>query len=203
MGRSLRSPTCPSTTALRRQTKTCVPGRAGARPANGAGGDAALLSGSGHRARRPARSHRGLHVQPRRWSAAGINAAAEGQPDQRDWAGAANELRRWIRGGGTALPGLVARRELEARLVQLASWCIRSPRGNCVDLHEVSEATRELDPMQMLRSAHGRRRKASPLFRAPHQAERVPVEPTMKPIEERLWSSILRGGRCAALWRML
>jgi len=34
-----------------------------------------------------------------------------------DMAGAAIELRRWIRGGGRILPGLVIRRETEARLL--------------------------------------------------------------------------------------
>lgn len=37
--------------------------------------------------------------------------------NQRDWPSAANELRRWIYGGGTVLPGLVARRCAEAALV--------------------------------------------------------------------------------------
>lgn len=37
--------------------------------------------------------------------------------NQRDWTQAANELRRWVRGGGKVLPGLVARRESEARLL--------------------------------------------------------------------------------------
>jgi lysozyme len=34
--------------------------------------------------------------------------------NQRDWAAAAAELRRWVYGGGKVLPGLVARREAEA-----------------------------------------------------------------------------------------
>ena len=34
-----------------------------------------------------------------------------------DWEGAAAELRRWVRGGGRVLPGLVLRREAEARLL--------------------------------------------------------------------------------------
>ena len=38
--------------------------------------------------------------------------------NQRDWLAAAAELRRWVYGGGKVLPGLVARRDLEARLVQ-------------------------------------------------------------------------------------
>ena len=33
--------------------------------------------------------------------------------NQRDWPGAAHELRRWIYGGGRVLPGLVLRREAE------------------------------------------------------------------------------------------
>lgn len=38
--------------------------------------------------------------------------------NQRDWASAAHELRRWVYGGGKVLPGLVARRDQGARLVQ-------------------------------------------------------------------------------------
>jgi len=37
--------------------------------------------------------------------------------NQRDWPGATQELRRWVYGGGRVLPGLVARREAEARLL--------------------------------------------------------------------------------------
>ena len=37
--------------------------------------------------------------------------------NQRDWPGAAQELRRWVYGGGKVLPGLVARREVECRLI--------------------------------------------------------------------------------------
>lgn len=37
--------------------------------------------------------------------------------NQLDWAGAASELRRWVYGGGKVLPGLVLRREAEARIV--------------------------------------------------------------------------------------
>lgn len=37
--------------------------------------------------------------------------------NQLDWAGAAAELRRWVYGGGKVLPGLVLRREAEARIV--------------------------------------------------------------------------------------
>ncbi len=33
--------------------------------------------------------------------------------NQRDWSSAAQELRRWVYGGGKVLPGLVARREVE------------------------------------------------------------------------------------------
>jgi len=36
---------------------------------------------------------------------------------QRDWASAAKELRRWVFGGGKALPGLVTRREAEVALL--------------------------------------------------------------------------------------
>lgn len=37
--------------------------------------------------------------------------------NQRDWVGAAQELRRWVYGGGRVLPGLLARREAEALLL--------------------------------------------------------------------------------------
>ena len=37
--------------------------------------------------------------------------------NQRDWAAAATELRRWVYGGGKVLPGLIGRREAEAVLV--------------------------------------------------------------------------------------
>lgn len=37
--------------------------------------------------------------------------------NQRDWAGTALELRRWIYGGGKVLPGLVLRREAEILLI--------------------------------------------------------------------------------------
>lgn len=37
--------------------------------------------------------------------------------NQRDWSGVVTELRRWVFGGGRVLPGLVARRESEARLI--------------------------------------------------------------------------------------
>lgn len=37
--------------------------------------------------------------------------------NQRDWAAAAQELRRWVRGAGKILPGLVSRREAEAVLL--------------------------------------------------------------------------------------
>jgi len=37
--------------------------------------------------------------------------------NQRDWAGAATELRRWIYGGGKVLSGLVARRDAECVLL--------------------------------------------------------------------------------------
>ena len=33
--------------------------------------------------------------------------------NQRDWAGAASELRRWVYGGGRVMPGLVARHQAE------------------------------------------------------------------------------------------
>lgn len=37
--------------------------------------------------------------------------------NQRDWAAAAAELRRWVYGGGKVLPGLVARRHAEGSLL--------------------------------------------------------------------------------------
>jgi lysozyme len=37
--------------------------------------------------------------------------------NQRDWTGAAQELRRWVYGGGRVLPGLALRREAEASLI--------------------------------------------------------------------------------------
>ncbi len=37
--------------------------------------------------------------------------------NQRDWSSAANEIGRWVRGGGNVLPGLVARRQAEAVLL--------------------------------------------------------------------------------------
>jgi len=40
--------------------------------------------------------------------------------NQRDWASAAQELRRWVYGGGKVLPGLVTRREAEA------AWLLRN-----------------------------------------------------------------------------
>jgi lysozyme len=39
--------------------------------------------------------------------------------NQRDWRSAANELGRWVRGGGRVLPGLVVRREVESQLLAL------------------------------------------------------------------------------------
>ena len=41
--------------------------------------------------------------------------------NQRDWAAVVLELRRWVYGGGRVLPGLVARREAECRLILQAS----------------------------------------------------------------------------------
>jgi len=37
--------------------------------------------------------------------------------NQRDWAAVVLELKRWVYGGGRVLPGLVARREAECRLI--------------------------------------------------------------------------------------
>lgn len=38
--------------------------------------------------------------------------------NQRDWPAAAQELRRWVHGGGKVLPGLVARRAAECTLLK-------------------------------------------------------------------------------------
>ena len=38
--------------------------------------------------------------------------------NQRDWSAAEQELRRWVYGGGRALPGLIARRDAEAALLR-------------------------------------------------------------------------------------
>jgi lysozyme len=38
--------------------------------------------------------------------------------NERDWAAAQHEIRRWVYGGGKVLPGLVARREAEAELLE-------------------------------------------------------------------------------------
>lgn len=38
--------------------------------------------------------------------------------NQRDWPGAASELKRWVYGGGVALPGLVIRRAANAALIE-------------------------------------------------------------------------------------
>ena len=37
--------------------------------------------------------------------------------NQRDWPGAAQELRRWVYGGGRVLPGLTLRRDAEVLLL--------------------------------------------------------------------------------------
>ena len=39
--------------------------------------------------------------------------------DAGDWAGARAELARWVRGGGQVLPGLVARRAAEAKMMEV------------------------------------------------------------------------------------
>ncbi len=41
--------------------------------------------------------------------------------NQRDWSGVSQELRRWVYGGGRILPGLVVRRDHEARLLAHSS----------------------------------------------------------------------------------
>ena len=38
--------------------------------------------------------------------------------DAGDWSGARAELKKWVRGGGQVLPGLVARRAAEAKLME-------------------------------------------------------------------------------------
>ncbi len=42
--------------------------------------------------------------------------------NQRDWPETAIELSRWVYGGGKVLPGLVARRNSEARLLLVGLW---------------------------------------------------------------------------------
>jgi len=37
--------------------------------------------------------------------------------NQRDWAASAQELRRWVYGGGRVLPGLITRRVAESELL--------------------------------------------------------------------------------------
>lgn len=49
--------------------------------------------------------------------------------NQRDWAAAARELRRWVYGGGRPLPGLIARRDQETRLL------LESPRQEMQHAH--------------------------------------------------------------------
>ena len=44
-------------------------------------------------------------------------ASARRRVNQRDWPGAAQELRRWVYGAGRVLPGLVIRREAESLLL--------------------------------------------------------------------------------------
>ena len=39
--------------------------------------------------------------------------------NQRDWPGAATELKRWVYGGGVVLPGLVIRRAANAALIEI------------------------------------------------------------------------------------
>ena len=41
--------------------------------------------------------------------------------NQRDWPGAATELKRWVYGGGVVLPGLVIRRAANAALIRSPS----------------------------------------------------------------------------------
>lgn len=43
--------------------------------------------------------------------------------NQRDWAAAATELRRWVYGGGRVLPGLEARRCVEIQLILSSTLC--------------------------------------------------------------------------------
>lgn len=46
--------------------------------------------------------------------------------NQRNWPEAARELRRWVHGGGKVLPGLVLRREVDARYLLGSELSIRS-----------------------------------------------------------------------------
>lgn len=41
--------------------------------------------------------------------------------NSQDWTGAREQIRKWVRGGGRVLPGLVARRDAEAALLPLGS----------------------------------------------------------------------------------
>ena len=45
-----------------------------------------------------------------------------------DWSGAADELRKWVFAGGLKLPGLVIRREIEARMVCAEGFEPSTPR---------------------------------------------------------------------------
>ena len=45
-------------------------------------------------------------------------SALQRRVNQRDWHGAASELRRWVYGGGVKLPGLVIRRAANAALLE-------------------------------------------------------------------------------------
>jgi lysozyme len=55
------------------------------------------------------------------WNSGAIEALKETSTlrrriNQQDWPAAAQELRRWVYGGGKVLPGLLAPRETEVRL---------------------------------------------------------------------------------------
>lgn len=53
------------------------------------------------------------NLGPGRYKASTLRRKVEAE----DWQGASEELLKWVRGGGRVLPGLVARRKEEARLL--------------------------------------------------------------------------------------
>jgi lysozyme len=55
--------------------------------------------------------------------------------NERNWGETCVELRRWVHGGGRMLPGLIARRELEAQMIQM-----RKPSRWILADHKTSKA---------------------------------------------------------------
>lgn len=63
------------------------------------------------------------------WNLGGPNYRASGMRraiDQADWPAAATNCRLWVLAGGQRLPGLVRRRECEARMLMAACWDAQS-----------------------------------------------------------------------------